>query len=89
MDMIAADDHVDGSVQLDPCRLRTAQLLRVADMVNMAVLDDREYTAHAAYNACLLTMMNMAAADDMTADPFLCPAVILATAYGVPFHLGR
>ena len=66
-----------------------AQLLGVADVVDMAVLNDREYAAHSSYNACLLTMMNMAAAYNMTADPFLCPAVILAPAYGVPFHLGR
>ena len=40
--------------------------LHVVDMVDMVVLDDAEHASHAADNATLLAVVDIAAADDMT-----------------------
>ena len=53
------------------------------------VLDEGEHAAHAAYDAGLLAVVDMVAADDVAAHLFLQPAVILASANRVTFHLGR
>ena len=88
VDMVAADRHVDGRVELDPGGLRAAQLLGVADVVDVAVLDQGEHAAHPAHDTGLLTVVDVAAADDMVAHVLLQPAVVLPPANGVPLHLG-
>ena len=88
VDMVAADGHVDGGMQLDAGGFRAAQLLGIADVVDVAVLNGGEHAAHAAHNTRLLAMMDMAAADDVAAHVFLQPSVILAAAHRVALHLG-
>ena len=39
VNVVAADYNVDCSMQLDTCSFCTAQLLRVTDVMNMAVFD--------------------------------------------------
>ena len=89
MDVIPADGHVDGGVQLDARGFRAAQLGGGADMMDMAVLNGGEDRAHAADDAGLLAVVHLAAADDVVADLFLQPAVILPAAHRVALHLGR
>ena len=55
----------------------------------MVVLDDGKYTAHPSNNAALFTVVDITAADDMAADLFLEPSVVLTAADRVTFHLGR
>ncbi len=45
VEMVAADDHINGSMHFDTADFRTGQVLFVIDMVNMVVLYDREHTA--------------------------------------------
>ena len=87
MDMVAAENNVNSSMELDGGDLSTAKLLHVVDMMNMVVLDDREDTTHTAYDTGLLTVMDMTAANDMAAYLFLQPAVILSAANCVTLHL--
>ena len=88
VNVVAADGHVDGGVQLDARRFRAAQLLGIADMVNMAILNGGKHAAHAAHDAGLLAVVHFAPADDVAAHLFLQPPVVLAPAHGVPLHLG-
>ena len=88
VDVIPAEDHINGSVELDAAHFRTGELLGVIDVVDVVILDDGEHTAHAAHDARLLAVVNVAAADDVGAHRLLRPAVVLGDAYRVPLHLG-
>ena len=88
MDVVATESHVDGGVKLDAGDLGSAELLHVVDVVDMVVLNGAEDTAHAADDAGLLAVVDVAAADYVVADILLEPPVILAAADGVTLHLG-
>ena len=45
MEMVAADDHINGSMHFDTADLGAGQILFIVDMVNMVVFNDREHTA--------------------------------------------
>ena len=75
-------------MKLDARGFGAAQLLGIADVMDMAVLDGGENPAHTAHDTGLFTVMNVAAADDMASHILLQPAVVLAAAYGIPLHLG-
>ena len=87
MDMISPDGHVYGCMDLDPGSFRTAQLLGITDIMDMAVFNQREYSTHPADNAGLFTVVDVTAAYNMMADILLQPAVVLPAADGIPFHL--
>ena len=89
VDPVAPDRHIDGRVHLDAGNLGTAQLHHVVDVVDVVVLDQREHAAHASDDAALLTVVDVAATDDVPADLLFEPAVVLAAADGVALHLGR
>ena len=89
MNVIAADCDVDGGVQLDARHFRAAQFHHGVDMVDVVVLYEGEDAAHAAYDAALLAVVDVVAADDVGANSFLEPAVVLAAADRVALHLGR
>ena len=80
MNVVAPDDDIDRRVHFDPRDLRAAQLHHVIDMMNMVILDDAEYTAHAADDPALLAVMDIAVPDDMTSDVLLQPAIRLSAA---------
>ena len=88
VDAVAAENHVDGGVQLNAGNLGAAQLHHVVDVVDVVVLDDGEHSAHAADDAALLAVVDVAAAHDVAAHVLLQPAVVLAAAHGVTLHLG-
>ena len=44
MEMVSSNDHIDRRMHLDAANFRTRKVLFVVDMVNMIILDDREYT---------------------------------------------
>ena len=88
VDVVAAEDNVDGCVEFDAGDLGTAQLLHVVDVMDVVVLNQTEDTAHAADDAGLLAVVNVAAAHDMASDLFLEPSVVLAATHGVALHLG-
>ena len=87
MDMVPAHDDINGRMHLDACDLRAAEFHHVVDMVDVVVFNNAEDAAHAPDDAALLTVMDVAAADDMTADLLLQPAMILSAADRVAFHL--
>ena len=87
MNIISSHRHVDCRVQLDASDLRTAQLHHVVDVMNVIVLNDREHAAHTANDAALLAIMNVVAANDMTANLLLEPAMILSATNCVTLHL--
>ena len=89
VDVIASHYDVDGCVELDACNFSTAQFHHVVDVMDVVVFDDGEYCTHTADDAALLTVVDVVAADDVAADVFLEPAVILAAAYRVTLHLRR
>ena len=88
VDVVAAEDDVDRGVQLDAGDLGAAELHHVVDVVDVVVLNDGEHRAHAADDAALLAVVDVAAAHDVAAHILLQPAVILAAAHGVALHLG-
>ena len=57
--------------------------------MNVVILNNAEHTSHSSDDPALLTVMNIASADNMTSDIFLQPAMILSAADGVPLHLRR
>ena len=63
-------------MHLDTGKLGPSKLLHIVDVVNVVVLNDTEHTAHPSDNTGLLTVMDVAAADDMASDVLLRPAVI-------------
>ena len=89
MYVVSSHDDVDRGMKFDTCDLGSADFHHVIDVMDMVILDDREYASHTPDDTCLFTVMDMAAADDMRADIFLEPSVILAAADGITLHLCR
>ena len=87
VDVVASHDDVDRCVELDAGNFGAAQFHHVVDVVDVVVFDDGEDCAHAADDAALFTVVDVVAADDVTADVFFEPAVILAAADCVTLHL--
>ena len=77
MDVVAANHHVNRRVQLDARDFRAAELLHVVDVVDVVVLNHGIDRAHTSDDARLLAVVDVAAADDVAADVFLQPTVIL------------
>ena len=88
MYVIPAEDNVNGRMELDAGNFRSSELLHIVDVMDVVILDDREYASHSSYDTGLFAVMDMASSYDMSADGLLGPAVILSTAYGIPLHLG-
>ena len=84
MDMVSPHDDIDGSMQLDPRYLSSAELHHIVDMMNVVVLDDTEDTAHSSDDTALFTVMDIVAPYYMASDLLLKPSVILSAAYGIP-----
>src|SRR5699024_11956945 len=57
-------------------------------VVDVVVFNQGKDPAHPADDAALLAVVNVAAANDMAADFFLQPAMVLPAANGIPLHLG-
>ena len=89
MDIVSAHEHIDRGMKLDPCDLGTAKFHHIVDVMDMVVFDNREDPAHTADDAALFAVMDIVAADDMPADLFLQPTVVLSPADRIPLHLGR
>ena len=89
VDMVSPEDHVNGCMQLDGGNLSAAQLHHVVDMMNVVILNNAEHTAHTPHDSGLLTMMDVAAPNDMAAYFFFEPSMILPTADSIPLHLCR
>ena len=71
VDVVAAENHVDGGVHLNAANLRAREVLLVVDVVDVVVLDDGEHAAQVAHNAGLAAVVDVAAADDVVADCLL------------------
>ena len=89
MNMVPAENNVDSRMELNTCDLRTAKLLHAVNVMDMVILDNGEYASHSSYDTGLLTVMDVASSDDMSAHGLLGPSVILSTAYRISLHLGR
>ena len=87
MDVISPHDHINSRMHLDTCNLRSAKLHHIVDVMDVVVLDEAEDTAHSANNTALLTVMDVIPADDVASHLFFQPAMILATADCITFHL--
>ena len=88
VDVVSPEDDVNGGVELDAGDFGAAQLHHIVDVMDMVVLNDREHPAHTADDSPLLAVVDVAPADDVAAHLLFEPAMVLAAAYGVPFHLG-
>lgn len=89
VDVIAPYNDVYGGVELDAGHFGAAQFHHVVDMVDVVVLDKREDAAHAAYDAALFAVVDVVSSNDVRADFFLEPAVVLSAADRVALHLRR
>lgn len=87
VNVIMRNDGVNGGVQLNAADFGAVQFLLVVDMVNVVVLNHGENAAKMPGNACLPTVVNVAAADNVAADMRPIPAFQLRLADGVPFIL--
>ena len=65
MKMIAADDHVDRGMHFNASDLRARKVLLVVDVMDVIILNQREYTAQMTDDAGLAAVVNVAAAHDM------------------------
>src|SRR5690606_24426799 len=70
VDMVAADDDINGGMEFDPGDFCSAELLHIIDMVDMVVFNDAEHPTHPADNSALFTMVDVTAANDMATDLF-------------------
>ena len=57
-------------------------------MMDVVVFNDGEYSAKVTNNTSLPAVMDIAAADNVASDSFLCPAFNLGLADVVAFRLG-
>src|SRR5699024_8880885 len=87
MDMIPAVDHVNSRMHFDAGNFCSAQFHHVVDVMDMVILDNREYPSHTSDDSALFAVMNIAAADNMTSYFFLQPASVLALAYSITLRL--
>src|SRR5699024_6441003 len=87
MDMIPAVDHVNSRMHFDAGNFCSAQFHHVVDVMDMVILDNREYPSHTSDDSALFAVMNIAAADNMTSYFFFQPAMVLASAYSITLHL--
>ena len=87
MEMVAADDDVNGCVHLDAADLSACKVLFVVDMVDVVVLNDGEHPSQMPDDPGLAAIVDIAPAHDVGADVFLCPAFPLCLADSVPFGL--
>ena len=87
METISPDDHVNGSMELNPANLCTGQILLVVDMVDLIIFNYGKNTAQMSYDTGLSAVVNVAASDNMGADVFLGPSFTLCLADRVAFGL--
>src|SRR5699024_289911 len=87
MDMIPAVDHVNSRMHFDAGNFCSAQFHHVVDVMDMVILDNREYPSHTSDDSALFAVMNIAAADNMASHFFFQPAMVLSPAYSVTLHL--
>ena len=86
--MVAAVDHVNGSVHFNAADLRAGKVLLVVDVVDVVVLDQGEHTAQMAHDAGLAAVVDIAPANDVVADILLGPPLDLGQADALPLGLG-
>ena len=87
MKMISADDHVNGCMHFNAANFCSCQVLFVVDMMNMIILNNREYTTKMPYDSGLSTVMNIAAANHMGTDLLFVPAFVLSLTDAIPLRL--
>ena len=87
MDVISPHDHINSRMHLDTCNLRSAKLHHIVDVMDVVVLDEAEHAAHPTNNTALLTVVDVVPTDDVASHLFFQPAMILATADCITFHL--
>ena len=75
-------------MHLDAADLRTGKVLLVVDVVDVVVLDHGEDTAQMPHNTGLTAVVDMAAPDNVVADPLLGPALPLCLTDALPLGLG-
>ncbi|CCX66920.1 unknown [Firmicutes bacterium CAG:791] len=85
---VSAENNINGRVHLDSADFRTGKVLLVVDVVNVVVLNDREHTSQMTDNTGLSTVMNRAAANDVTANVLLVPVLIACLQNAVTLRLG-
>ena len=88
VEMVVADDYVDGGVELDAADFGTGQIPLVVDVVDVVVLNHGEHAAQVAHDAGLAAVVDVAAPDGVGADGLLAPAVDLGDEGAVPLGLG-
>ncbi len=71
MDVISSVGDINGCMHLNSCNFSPTLFHHVVDMVDVIILNQTEYTAHAADDSALLTVVNVIASDDMASDLFL------------------
>ena len=85
---VSAENNINGRVHLDSADFRAGKVLLVVDVVNVVVLNDREHTSQMTDNTGLSTVMNRAAANNMTPDVLLVPVLIACLQNAVTLRLG-
>ena len=80
VDVVVADLHIDGGVELDARHLGAREQPADVDVVDGVAGDDAERRAQAADDARLLAMRDGVVADDVVADGLLVPAVLAGRA---------
>ena len=87
VNVVPAEYNVDSRMEFHTRYLGSAQLLHIIDMVDVVILYYAEHAAHASDNSGLLTVVDVAAADNMAPHFLLEPAVVLSAADSVTLHL--
>ena len=75
VDAVAADDRVNGGVELNSADLRSGEILLKIDVVYMVILDKRKSAAEMPDDTGLTAIVDIAAAHDVAAYALLRPAL--------------
>ena len=88
MEMVLSDNNIDGRMHLDSAYFRARKVLLVVYVVNMIVLDDREYTAEMSDDTGLSAIMNIVVSYYVGTVSVFVPALNLSLADAVTLGLG-
>ena len=88
MDMVSADNHINGRMHFYAADFCAGKVLFVIDMVDVIAFYNGKYTAKMAYDSGLAAVMDIAAADNVGTDIFFVPSFIGGFADAFPFGLG-
>jgi len=89
MNVVSSENDINCGMEFYAGNFGSTKLMHIVYVVNMVIFNDREHATHTTYNTGLFTVMNITSSYYMSANGFLCPTIVLGTAYCITLHLSR